>query len=90
MVISETVMSTGHKTQNESYAYQEDSRIFFSFLFSLSKCQYRNNFTRLLHLHEKFIIIIINLFQDDIWHESQCNIWSSITRVDMSLTIEQT
>ena len=32
MVIFETVMSAGHKTQKESYACQEDLRIFF-FLF---------------------------------------------------------
>ena len=31
VVIFETVTSTGHKTQKESYACQEDLRIFFFF-----------------------------------------------------------
>ena len=35
MVIFETVMSTGHKTQKENYACQEDLRTFFFFFFSL-------------------------------------------------------
>ena len=36
VVIFETVMSTGHKTQKETYACQEDLRIFLFFIFSLS------------------------------------------------------
>ena len=41
VVSSETVMSTGHKTQKESYAYQEDSRIFFFFFFFFSLSKYQ-------------------------------------------------
>ena len=33
VVIFETVMSTGHKTQKESYPYQEDLRILFIYFF---------------------------------------------------------
>ena len=35
VVIFETVMSTGHKTQKESYACQEDLRIFIIIIISL-------------------------------------------------------
>ena len=45
MVIAKTVMSTDHKTQKESYTRS-------AYCFSLSKCQLRSSFTRLLHLHE--------------------------------------
>ena len=48
MVISETVMSTDHKTQKESYT-RRSADFFFFFFFFLSKCQLHN---RLLHLHE--------------------------------------
>ena len=50
MVISETVMSTDHKIQKESYTRR--SADFFFFFFLLSKCQLHNSCTRLLHLHE--------------------------------------
>ena len=46
MAISETVMSTDHKTQKESYTRRS---AFFFFVFF---CQLRSSCTRLLHLHE--------------------------------------
>ena len=65
MVISETVMSTDHKTQKESYTRRRSADffffyyylfyfifIFYFFFFLLSKCQLHNSCTRLLHLHE--------------------------------------
>ena len=75
MVIFETVMSIGHKTQKESYPCQEDLRIlYFIYLFIIFYYYYffsqnvsSGSFPRLLHLHEKFIkiIIITTLFQED-------------------------
>ena len=60
MVISETVMSTDHKTQKESYCRKIRGFFFFFFFFYyyylfiylLSNYQLRSSFTRLLHLHE--------------------------------------
>ena len=54
MVISETVMSTDHKTQKESYTRRSADVFFFFFFFFflLSKCQLHNSCSRLLHLHE--------------------------------------
>ena len=49
-------------------------------------------------IHHKFCILQgiqtnvlqYTLFQEDnIWHEYQTNIWSSVTNVDMSLITEQ-
>ena len=50
VVISETMMSTDHKTQKESYTRRSAYVLFFYFL--LSKCQLRSSCIRLLHLHE--------------------------------------
>ena len=62
MVISETVMSTDHKTQKESYTRRSADffflilfiylLLFYFFFFLLSKCQLHSSCTRLLHLHE--------------------------------------
>ena len=63
MVISETVMSTDHKTQKESYTRRSANFFFYYYnyfiiyfilfhFFFLSKCQLHNSCTRLLHLHE--------------------------------------
>ena len=69
MVISETVMSTDHKTQKENYS-RRFTDIFFALKLSVSSGVVLLFF--LLHLHEKFIImiiliiiIIITLFQED-------------------------
>ena len=68
MVISETVMSTDHKTQKKSYTRRSADFYFILFyffilfiflfyflfylFFLLSKCRLHNSCTRLLHLHD--------------------------------------